>query len=392
MFNETSISWALRQSAMMTPDRIKPSGWLEHIPFAFWLIDVMRPGSLVELGTWSGVSYSAFCQAVKNFGLATRCYAVDTWTGDGHAGHFSAELFEEWKHFHDLHYADFSFLMRSTFKEARNNFADASIQLLHIDGYHTYEAVSHDYHSWLPKLSKDAIVLFHDTNVRERDFGVHRLWNEISCDKPHFEFVHGYGLGVLGLAPLEMYPRALRDLFTAAASPVDLAEARLFFASLGRSIALQNTLDTATAERESLAAAIAQRDSAIKFLELRLAAALLAVNSGARALAQSTRHRGSLQSNHVDPAYSLVASSPLFDAQWYTATYPEVGSSGLDPVAHFLTIGAAAGLSPSAHFNLTEYLRLHPDVEQSGMNALLHFIQHGALEGRSIVTKEDALP
>src|SRR4051794_9286081 len=63
-----------------------PSAWWQHVPFAHWLIGAVAPRCLVELGTHTGVSYAAFCNAVTSAGLDTRCYAVDTWCGDEQAG------------------------------------------------------------------------------------------------------------------------------------------------------------------------------------------------------------------------------------------------------------------------------------------------------------------
>ena len=152
---------------------VEPTSWVPHIPFAFWLVETLRPQTVVELGTQSGNSFSAMAQAVLQLQLGASCYAVDTWEGDPHTGGYGEEVFTEWSAFHDQQFGAFSRLVRSTFDEALSKFPDGSIDLLHIDGFHTYDAVRHDFESWLPKLSARSVVILHDTNVREA--GLRRL-------------------------------------------------------------------------------------------------------------------------------------------------------------------------------------------------------------------------
>jgi len=221
-----------RPIVFQQPNRVvHPPSWVEHIPFAFWIVEALQPAIFVELGTQSGNSYSAFAQAIQALNLSTAAYAVDTWIGDPQAGFFDERVFTEWAAYHDHHFSAFSRMVRSTFKDAAGHFSDGTVDLLHLDGCHTYEAAAADFRTWRPKLSRRSVVLLHDINVREGDFGAWRLWEELKDQFSSLAFLHGHGLGVLGTGP--DLPDALRWLFSTPTRAHELSAVRQFFAQVG---------------------------------------------------------------------------------------------------------------------------------------------------------------
>ncbi|MGE3804339.1 MAG: class I SAM-dependent methyltransferase [Gemmataceae bacterium] len=217
--------------ALSSPRRVTPSAWRGLEPVAMYLIGLLRPRVFVELGTFSGQSYCAFCQAVQELNLDTSCFAIDTWQGDHHAGAYSQLVLEELRAHHDKIYASQSELIAATFDEALPRFADSSIDLLHIDGCHTYEAVGHDYQAWLPKMSRAGVMLFHDIAVKDRpDFGVHRFWEEIKPCHPHWELRFSHGLGILAVGA--DVPAGLHALLSL--PPVAAEQLREYFRRLGQ--------------------------------------------------------------------------------------------------------------------------------------------------------------
>jgi len=228
------LPFYISDASFQLPDRLCASTWLEHIPFAFWLTEALKPKLFVELGTYFGASYFAFCQEIQRNRTDCKCYAIDTWKGDEHSGYYEDHVFHSVREHNQKKYPSFSTLIRSTFDDSIQYFEDATIDLLHIDGFHTYEEVKGDFGKWLPKLSSTAVVLFHDINVKEKDFGVYKLWEELKQEYRYFDFFHGYGLGVLAVG--KTFPPALNDLFSLGAESKTTDFVRRYFSRLGSGI------------------------------------------------------------------------------------------------------------------------------------------------------------
>jgi hypothetical protein len=280
-----SVGFLHRPIVFQEPERaVHPPSWLDYTPFAFWIVDALRPAIFVELGCQSGNSYASFAQAVQTLGLSTACYGVDTWRGDAHAGFFDETVFEDWSAYHDRRFSAFSRLIRATFDEALEHFSSGSIDLLHVDGYHTFEAMSHDFDVWRPKLSDRGVVLCHDINVREKDFGAWRLWECLKAEYPCFEFRHGHGLGVLGVGSDQ--PEAVKWLLSLrSGNPERAHTVCLFFSRLGAAVLGRYT--AAEAQR-TLRSELAARDE-------RLTHATADVEGLRAELSESKRHLITLQ-------------------------------------------------------------------------------------------------
>jgi Methyltransferase domain len=173
--------------------------WRGHRFFAYDYIRNFKPTTIVELGTHKGTSLFSFAQAVKDGKLGTRITAIDSWKGDEHAGFYGESVYAEVKEIACKYYSAANItLLKMYFDEALDKIEDNSIDLLHIDGLHTYEAVMNDFNTWQPKLAPHFTVFFHDTNVSS--FGVKQVFDELKKnykDCLFFEFEHSYGLGVM---------------------------------------------------------------------------------------------------------------------------------------------------------------------------------------------------
>ncbi|MET0725102.1 MAG: class I SAM-dependent methyltransferase [Leifsonia sp.] len=242
----------LDETSYWTPKWLVPSAWHEHSPFAFWLINALRPRTIVELGTHNGFSFFVFCEALKRLGLSAEVNALDTWEGDEHAGRYDETVFESVTRISTEDYPDLAVMKRGYFDDFVEGTPDGSVDLLHIDGRHRLEDVWHDFNSWLPKVSDRGVIIFHDTTEHKKDFGVWQFWAEVSRSYPSFQFVHGHGLGVLAVGT--EVPTAITEFLAAANADPD--RVRSTYHELGGRVseaaAVGRRLAAVTRERDQL--------------------------------------------------------------------------------------------------------------------------------------------
>lgn len=168
-----------------------PSAWKGHENFAWWLVEEVKPKTIVELGTDFG--YSAFC-------LGSNCrghvVTIDNFEGDIHTGNRNSyNIFNEnLKKYKEITGNDNIYSIKEYFDEVAQTWKGV-ISILHIDGLHTYEAVKNDFETWSKYLHDDSVVLFHDTESFE---GVKRFVIEIANNEKliWYNFKHSSGLGV----------------------------------------------------------------------------------------------------------------------------------------------------------------------------------------------------
>lgn len=83
-----------------------------------------------------------------------------------------------------------------------------------------------------------------------------------------------------------------------------------------------------------------------------------------------------------DKVYDTISGA--FDRNYYLSSYPDVRSSGIDPVRHYIENGHGEGRDPTRNFSTQGYLDRYPDVAAAGMNAFYHYLRHGRAENRSV--------
>ena len=166
-----------------------PSAWKDHIEFAVWLTCRFFPQVVVDLGVDHGCSTYAWGASGFSQVIGIDWFKGDAQTGfrDTHdaVGSLGVALVR------DCQYRDTVRIWRTSFEDAAKVFNE-QIDVLHIDGLHTYDAIKTNLKDWLPKLAKNGVVVMHGISVLPDTVG--RAFEKLHQPKTRLE--HSTGLGV----------------------------------------------------------------------------------------------------------------------------------------------------------------------------------------------------
>jgi hypothetical protein len=195
-------------------------GWLRE-PNAVAMYGAIRadvPTVIVEIGSYLGRSTVFFGLCMKHLNTSGRVVAIDPHLGDrqqlealGVDQLPSFELFRQ--HCRAAGVEPWVDARLATSLAAARGWSE-SIDLLYVDGWHSYEAVLDDGRTWLPYLADGGVVFFDDYSAYDEvRSAVHQLASE-----GHFHFwgrIFGQAVGGRRPEPPSPVRRALR-----ASSPI----------------------------------------------------------------------------------------------------------------------------------------------------------------------------
>jgi predicted O-methyltransferase YrrM len=174
---------------------LEMSAWLGLETLAYRMVQHYRPKVIVELGTHMGLSALAMGLALRNLGEGGQLFAIDSWEGDPQAGLYSDAVYQTFlKRREELQLESTIVPLKMYFDEARDKVA-TPIDLLHIDGLHTWEAVNHDFETFAPLVRPGGLIIFHDIYTHFED--LRRFWDGISRSFESHTVPYSNGLGII---------------------------------------------------------------------------------------------------------------------------------------------------------------------------------------------------
>lgn len=139
---------------------------------------------VVEIGTASGGLFYALCQAAKDDALLVSIDMPEGHYGDGKLPIEEEALKSYGKKGQTIHCIRADSHLAMTRKRVQKILMGKNVDLLIIDGDHTYKGVKQDFDDYSPFVRKGGLIVFHDICQHDVELKceVDRFWKEIKAD------------------------------------------------------------------------------------------------------------------------------------------------------------------------------------------------------------------
>lgn len=167
-------------------------------------ISKLKPKVIVEIGTFKGGTLFLLSRFSSNSALIISL-DLPTWNIKGGYGYLRNKLYKSFRlKDQKLYLLAKNSHKSSTLNEVKNILNKRKIDVLFIDGDHTYNGVKQDFNMYCPLVKKDGLIVFHDIVVHQAKENCHvnEFWNEIKEKYNHQEIVDDWnqkhwGIGIL---------------------------------------------------------------------------------------------------------------------------------------------------------------------------------------------------
>lgn len=140
----------------------------EHLFLKREIKRVPRGGTVVEVGSWTGGSAYTMVKTARRSGNPIKFYFIDPWRyGEGEC-HPSLVKMAEGRNIKE-EFDERMRAFRGKYKAlqhesvpASKRFANNSIDMVFLDGDHSYEGVLKDLAAWFPKVKNEGTICGHD--------------------------------------------------------------------------------------------------------------------------------------------------------------------------------------------------------------------------------------
>jgi predicted O-methyltransferase YrrM len=147
-----------------------------------WLVEEHKPRNVLEIGTYAGGTLFCLCRLAQADATIVSVDKPQGQFGGGYTEERAKEMLELFPGpAQTLRLVRADSHLPSTLEQVKEFFDGDKLDLLFIDGDHTYEGVKSDFDMYSPLVAPGGLIVFHDIMEHHPGSGceVEAFWNEV---------------------------------------------------------------------------------------------------------------------------------------------------------------------------------------------------------------------